>query len=202
VEETQFRRLVQAHRWTTYPAFLAQFHRTARLIAERDVDPRLATLTVSEKTFKRWLAGQVRTQPRPDVVRVLEVLFDQPIDALFHGLQIAAEGSAAVVNGPCAERQIHMAARRALRFSTLVLGSELSSDAIELLHEEAVRISLAYAVEPLPRLISDLTGAHDTDHYVLVAAVGGQVEHWGQGLLRTVEVSRRDPGDRLVGVRP
>jgi hypothetical protein len=161
VEETQFRRLVQAQRWTTYPAFLAQFHRTARLIAERDVDPRLATLTVSEKTFKRWLAGQVRTQPRPDVVRVLEALFDQPVDVLFHGLQVGAEGGVAALNGPYPERQIHMAAQRALRFSTLVLGSELSADAIELLYEEAVRISRAYAIEPLPRLISDLADLQD-----------------------------------------
>lgn len=161
MQETEFRRLVQAHRWTTYSAFLAQFHRTARLLAERDADPRLATLTLSEKTFKRWLTGQVRTQPRPDVVRVLEVLFDQPIDALFHSLQTTAERSGQAAVGPGTERQIHMAAQRALRFSTVVLGSELSADAVELLHAEAVRISLAFAVEPLPRLIADLADLQD-----------------------------------------
>ncbi|NUK08505.1 hypothetical protein HRW18_10885 [Streptomyces lunaelactis] len=162
MQETKLRQLVQARRWTTYPAFLAQFHRAARVVAERDFDPRLASLTISEKTFKRWLTGQVRTQPRPDVVRVLEALFDQPISVLFQGVRETAPGlPPGETNGPSAERQIHMAAQRALRFSTLVLSDELSSETIGTLHDEATRISLAYAVDPAPNLIADLLDLQD-----------------------------------------
>jgi hypothetical protein len=162
VQETLFRRLVQGRHWSTYPAFIAQFHRAARAVAERDFDPRLASLTISEKTFKRWLSGQVQTQPRPDVVRVLEALFDQPVGALFHGeREPAAADTDSGADGPCAERRVHMAAQRALRFSALVLGNDLSSETVGALREEALRISLAYAVDPAPSLISDLADLQD-----------------------------------------
>lgn len=111
MQETRLRELVQAIRWTTCPAFLARFQRAAGVVAKRDFDPRLASLTISEKTFTRWLTGQVRTQPRPDVVRVLETLFEETISVLFQGVRETAPSlSPGEMNGPSAERQIHTAA--------------------------------------------------------------------------------------------
>lgn len=159
--ETTFGQLVRAQHWNNYQGFLAQFHRTARMVAHRDCDPRLATLTVSEKTFKRWLTGQVRTQPRPDAARILEALFGQSADSLFHpsAAGICDETITDVHHGT--EGQIRTAAQRALKFSTLILGDELSSDAIQHLQAEAARVSVTYASDPLPMLITDLANLQD-----------------------------------------
>ena len=54
-----------------------------------------------------------------------------------------------------------MAAQRALRFSTLIFGDELSSDVIQHLQAEATRLSVAYASDPLPLLITDLANLQD-----------------------------------------
>jgi hypothetical protein len=161
VTESLFGQLVRARHWNNYQGFLAQFHRTARMVADRDCDPRLATLTVSETTFKRWLAGQVRTQPRPDVARVLEALFEQPAGSLFRP-RAAGIGEAAFTGAHHGtETQIRMAAERALKFSALILGDELSSDVIQHLHAEAARLSAATTRDPLPALLTGLANLQD-----------------------------------------
>lgn len=159
--ESAFGQLVRARHWNSYQGFLAQFHRTARMVADRDCDPRLATLTVSEKTFKRWLSGQVRTQPRPDVARVLETLFEQPVDSLFHPRAVGISGAAATDAHHGTETQIRMAAQQALKFSTLILGDELSSDVIQHLQAEAGRLSVATTRDPLPALVTGLANLQD-----------------------------------------
>lgn len=159
--ETAFGQLVRAQHWNNYQGFLAQFHRAAQLVADRDCDPRLANLTVSEKTFKRWLAGQVQTQPRPDVARVLEALFKQPVDRLFHPGMDEAPADA----DHCTETQVRAAARRALKFAALI--DDLSSDAIQRLQAEAARLALAYTCDPLPVLVTDLANLQDVTFSLL-----------------------------------
>jgi hypothetical protein len=161
VAENAFGQLVRARHWNNYQGFLAQFHRTARMVAERDCDPRLATLTVSEKTFKRWLAGRVQTQPRPDVARVLEALFEQPAGLLFRPSAAGNSKAAASDAHHITETQIRMATERALKFSALILGQELSSDVIDHLQAEAARLSVAYTRDPLPMLITGLANLQE-----------------------------------------
>lgn len=160
VDETLFRQLVRARHWTTYPAFLTQFGNAARLVAARERDPRLATLSVSQKTFKRWLAGQVLTQPRPDVARVLEDMFDRPVRALFHPPAPLERGTDSTADGP-PELNVRKAAQRALRFSALAQSGEAPADALEQLGREARRLARVYALEPLPRFLGDLTNLQD-----------------------------------------
>lgn len=159
--ESTFGQLVRARHWNNYQGFLVQFRRTARMVADRDCDPRLATLTVSEKTFKRWRSGQVRTQPRPDVVRVLEALFEQPADSLFrpHAAGIGESTAGDAHHGT--ETQVRMAAERALKFSALILGDELSSDVVQHLQAEAARLAAATTRDPLPVLITGLANLQD-----------------------------------------
>ena len=57
---------------TQHEAFNAQFRRAAKSLADREADPRLAKITVSERQLKRWVNGEVTTTPRADTCRVLE----------------------------------------------------------------------------------------------------------------------------------
>lgn len=70
--ETLFRRKLQQRHLTVYEAFVAQFQRAARELADREGDPRLGSLTVSPRQFDRWMGGELRGLPHPGACRVLE----------------------------------------------------------------------------------------------------------------------------------
>lgn len=80
---TNFRTTVQERRWT-YEAFCVQWKRACEELAERDRDPRLATVPMSRRTFDRWMKGDLTERgPRPDTARVLEYLFGTTTAVLF-----------------------------------------------------------------------------------------------------------------------
>ncbi|MFD7898964.1 XRE family transcriptional regulator [Streptomyces sp. NPDC059743] len=80
---TNFRATVQQRRWT-YEAFCIQWKRACEELAERDKDPRLATVPMSRRTFDRWMKGDLTERgPRPDTARVLEYLFGMPMGQIF-----------------------------------------------------------------------------------------------------------------------
>jgi hypothetical protein len=73
------RTILADRHWQVYRTFRVQFARAARELAEREGDPTVRTLDVSERQFKRWQRG---VQPRPDACRVLESMFGHPITRL------------------------------------------------------------------------------------------------------------------------
>lgn len=80
---TNFRTIVQERRWT-YEAFCIQWKRACEELAERDRDPRLATVPMSRRTFDRWMKGDLTERgPRPDTARVLEYLFGMAVGQVF-----------------------------------------------------------------------------------------------------------------------
>lgn len=80
---TNFRTTVQERHWT-FEAFCVQWQRACEEVAERDRDPRLATVPISRRTFDRWMKGGLSEKgPRPDSVRVLEHLFGMSTTVLF-----------------------------------------------------------------------------------------------------------------------
>lgn len=81
--DTLFRRSLQQRHLTVYEAFVAQFHRAAKELAERDGDPRLGSLTVSSRQFDRWVGGELQGTPHPDPCRVLEYMLGASAAELF-----------------------------------------------------------------------------------------------------------------------
>ena len=80
---TYFRTLVQQRRWT-FEALCVQWNRAAKELADKDGDPRLAGVTLSRRTFDRWMKGDITEKgPRPDTARVLEYLFGLSVTELF-----------------------------------------------------------------------------------------------------------------------
>ncbi|MFB7600814.1 XRE family transcriptional regulator [Streptomyces sp. NPDC056160] len=80
---TLFRLLVQEKGWTTSQTFGARFTAAARELAAETGQRRLADVTVSQRTFNRWMTGDIKTTPQKDTRRILEHLLQQPVVGLF-----------------------------------------------------------------------------------------------------------------------
>lgn len=78
---TYFRTLIQQRNWN-YDALCIQLQRAGKELAKKDGDPRLSSVTLSRRTFERWMTGHVGA-PRPDTARVVEHLFGQSCSVLF-----------------------------------------------------------------------------------------------------------------------
>ncbi|MEU8138381.1 hypothetical protein [Streptodolium elevatio] len=79
---TLLRVLVTRRHWQVYETFRHHYERAAQALAEREGDRRVRGLTVSKRQFERWYGGELKTRPYPDQCRVLEALFDHPVDEL------------------------------------------------------------------------------------------------------------------------
>ncbi|MGW1158935.1 hypothetical protein ACWD48_12045 [Streptomyces sp. NPDC002519] len=80
---TLFRQLVQERGWTTIQTFGARFTAAARELAAETGERRLVDVTVSRRTFDRWMSGDMKGMPQRDTRRILEHLLQQPIAWLF-----------------------------------------------------------------------------------------------------------------------
>ncbi|MFD8609621.1 hypothetical protein [Streptomyces sp. NPDC059631] len=88
---TLFRLLVQEKGWTTSQTFGARFTAAARELAAETGQRRLADVTVSQRTFNRWMTGDIKTMPQKDTRRILEHLLQQPVVRLFGPANSAGE---------------------------------------------------------------------------------------------------------------
>lgn len=89
---TVLRALLAERHWGKFEAFEAQFARAARELAEREEDPRLARVTVSQRQFERWRSGMVKSMPLPDSSRILEHMFGIPVRQLLGPADTTANG--------------------------------------------------------------------------------------------------------------
>ncbi|WP_344907086.1 hypothetical protein [Actinomadura meridiana] len=62
---------------------------------------------------------------------------------------------------PRMERQVQMAARRAMRFGTNAEGGNIGPEGIDQLRDDVARLARAYPQRPLPELLGDLTELQD-----------------------------------------
>jgi hypothetical protein len=210
-DATLLRSLVRLRHLTQYAAFRAQFERTAKAIAEREDDGRLAKVTVSERQLRRWIAGDVTTAPFPDTCRVLEAVFGHSVEALLSAPEAPSPDkpmTAAGGSGADMGRTLHMAAQRARQFSATADETNIGRDALSSLRDEAARLAEAYPREPLSVLLPDLASFQDDtltllegrqppeftrDLYVLASL--------GSGMLAKANHDLRNPREAMVHAR-
>lgn len=170
-EGTLFKALVAQRRWT-YEGFHTQFKLAAQELAEEERDPRVATLTVAVRTFRNWTSGQVKTLPQADQCRVLERLFNRPVEELFakasdasapaepreSGLVLPSRSLEVVHAAPGQDLkgQLEMAARRAQRFGEFAEASGVGNNTIENIQFELQRLATDYTQKPLALILNDL----------------------------------------------
>ncbi|MGA5129912.1 hypothetical protein ACPCTO_08915 [Streptomyces olivoreticuli] len=174
---TLLRVLIDERNWQSYPTFRAQYEKAARELAELEGSPHLVSLTLGERTFERWYAGNV--MPIPDARRVLVHLFGYPVeDLLGPALQDATTPAVlrpsrragamftdhrAVTGAEVHEmgRQVAMAANRALRFAVAAESNQIGPETLAHVTEEVRRIAGAYPRVPLNSILGDLIEVQD-----------------------------------------
>ncbi|WP_244235816.1 hypothetical protein [Micromonospora inaquosa] len=160
----------------THSEIVARFERCAR---DNDED---ATLSV--RTLRRWIAGDVQTAPRPSQRRMARLFWGYPMADLLSpaptGPLPALPTSGAVTAAPVGptsptpqaepltptdepgrssdplERQVAMATRRAARFATFAEIDNVGPEAIAQLRDDVVHLANAYIHDPLASIMSDL----------------------------------------------
>ena len=146
--------------------------------------------TLSLRTLRRWMIGDVRTQPRPAQRRVARAYWGYSMDELLasppatHGVLpspgvMDPEPNPAPVLEPDVipavrpvppatagafplERQVAMSTRRATRFTTFAETRNIGPEALGALAEEIGVLAGDYVREPLAAIMGDLLEAQDS----------------------------------------
>ncbi len=113
--------------------------------------------TVSERSAKRWFAGNLKRMPMPATCRVLEAWFGEPIKTLLGPPLATVE----VVSPPC-EKELIMSAGRDSVEHAIHSAAALDPAALEQLHTEAQRAAGAYFTTPPLDMHEDLIRLRDT----------------------------------------
>lgn len=83
MRETLFRALITDRGWNGYNTFDVKFSLAREALAGREREPDLHRITVSKRTFERWMSGDVRSLPQVGTRRILEHLLGVPAHTLF-----------------------------------------------------------------------------------------------------------------------
>lgn len=100
MRETRFRILVTERGWARYETFDVKFGLARDALAGREREPGLCGIVVAQRTFERWMTGDLKSLPHPQTRRVLEHLLGEPAHRLFaaptdDGTSIGVRASAA-----------------------------------------------------------------------------------------------------------
>jgi hypothetical protein len=204
---TFLRTLLTMQHLTGYEAFAKRFLKVAKEVAEADDDPAIAKLTVSPRSFDRWCSGEVQTLPRPGTCRVLEAMFGHPVHVLL-GPPDQASGQTEQRDTQDSGRIIAMAARKARAFSAAADVSNVGSETLEELRDEAARLVRAYPSEPLSLLLPELVDLQEQTFTLLegrqrpgqardLYLIGGLAS----GMLAKASHDLRDPHNAMTHAR-
>jgi hypothetical protein len=184
---TLLRSLIDQRGWKNYETFAHEYRLAAQRLAQVSGEPSLATLTLSESTFERWYFGRVT--PQNDARRVLAHLFGRPITQLLAeaGPQDAGAPVPPAPRGCCPgggasiselgtddgahlywmERQVDMAARRAIRFAMEAERDEVGQETLGYIQDEVRRLADVYIRVPLGTILQDLADVQDETFRIL-----------------------------------
>jgi tetratricopeptide (TPR) repeat protein len=80
---TRLMLLAKERGWDKYEIFSIQFRHAARRAAEKEGNRRLGTVTVSRRSYDRWMAGGLKGTPRNEPATVLSYMFNMSVERLF-----------------------------------------------------------------------------------------------------------------------
>ena len=124
---------------------------------------------LSPRTFRRWLTGDVQTQPRPAQRRVARLYWGFTMEQLLAPASpemLQAGGSRLPAHpadpSPHVERQLTMATRRAARFTTFAESQNIGPETVDQLRDHIAELARASIRDPLNTMVGDLVATQDT----------------------------------------
>lgn len=187
--------------------------------------------TLSVRTLRRWLAGDVQTMPRPAQRRVAQELWGHPIGDLLNPptavigpLRPERPEETSVPKPPCPtraepgpddvngethiERLVSMSARRAASFATDASSSNVGAEPVEQLASDIGQLARAYVQLPVGAVLGDLL---ETQEHVFTLLEGRQkptqtrdlyvLAGIASGLLAKASHDLRRPADAMTQAR-
>lgn len=157
--------------------------------------------TITLRTLRRWMAGDVRTNARPAQRRVARLYWGHSMTQLLGPHEVKTETPPETV-----ERRIAMSARRATQFATLAEGTNVGPETVDQLRDEMTRLANAYIRDPVADLIGDLVALQDnifiilegkqrpaqsSDLYVIAAVASGMLAKASHDLARPHDAMRQ-----------
>jgi tetratricopeptide (TPR) repeat protein len=159
---TVFQVLIAERRLREYEVFKRHYETTAELLADRQGPASLRTSTIGRRQFMRWAHGQLEGVPRSEARRILEYMFQIPVEQLFNTAEPAtgeaaepARDSAAPGPPPGAFTQNHgedvvmSAAREAANFAARAEQTNVGPHTLEQLEADIRRIATTYPNRPV-----------------------------------------------------
>jgi hypothetical protein len=149
------------------------------------------TATLSLRTLRRWMSGDVQTWPRPAQCRVARIYWGRPMEQLLAPVE-PGPGTDSIhrptVRTADIERQVAVSARRAARFASFAESSNIGPEGVTQLREDVTDLANRYMHESFTAYIGDLSETQDSifgalegrqratltrDLYLLAAVVSG-----------------------------
>ncbi|GAB3120877.1 DNA-binding protein [Streptomyces calidiresistens] len=168
-QTTVFPALLKERGWTDYHVFLREYEKTARHLATLQGPTNLRTATVSERQFRRWMAGELRGLPRGAARRILEYLFTMSIDRIFRLAEAPAKEVASQEETPSVlpshvQQQDDVVSRAARESATWAAGVEQTNvgpHTLEQLEADIRRIVTSYPNRPVEPIFHEVTALRD-----------------------------------------
>ncbi|WP_371500262.1 DNA-binding protein [Kitasatospora sp. NBC_00374] len=142
-KKTLLRVLIDKRGWE-FPDFDREFKDAGNELAKKHKDSRFSGLTMSEATYRRWVAGTV-SRPTGKSVQVLQHMFGRSADEL---LGPASEGDPEALSRQELERELAMTARDASDHAASVASAFVSDLSIDQVGEDLLRLARTYNNRP------------------------------------------------------
>ncbi len=122
--------------------------------------------TLSNRTLRRWLAGEVQTRPRAPQCRVALALWGFPMDELLAppgpvGVVEHRPGESVAAEALTVDRQVMMAARRAQEFTAAAEQGGIGAESLDELRDDVRDLAGAYLHDPVTSMIAPLAEVQD-----------------------------------------
>ncbi|MGW5679906.1 hypothetical protein ACWEV4_33350, partial [Streptomyces sp. NPDC003860] len=158
------RRLLQDNDITNYARFKALYEDTARHLAQTQERASLATATLTERQYYRWIGGELKSMPRGDASTILTALFpDVPLSALFdpatpeylgHRIRVSSRDDTVGLT-------MSAAANASARFAARAESSNVGTHTMELIAADIHRIVTVYPSQPVAPLLREVVTLQD-----------------------------------------
>lgn len=103
----RLRILARDNGWDTFEKFNPQVARYARIAAEKEGDPRLASVLVSRRSYTRWTGTGLKGTPNRETGIVLSHMFRMSIERIFELVDPDTLGAPLPANPPPAQASAH-----------------------------------------------------------------------------------------------